>query len=475
MRTLLALVAAATFVLATGAQAQNSPPPSPSAWTVPGNDEIRRILVERIDQQHDGVGIVVGVIDAHGRRYVSYGVSDAKDPRPMDERSLFEIGSITKVFTSLLLSEMVVDHEVALSDPVAKYLPAGTKVPERGGRQITLEDLSAHRSGLPRMPGNFDPKDPTNPYADYTEERMYAFLATYQLPRDIGSLYQYSNLGGGLLGDALAHHAGVDYETLVKRRITGPLGMRDTVITLTPELRARLAKGHTATLAPTANWDLATLAPAGALRSDAVDLLTFLGAELGYVKTPLKPAMDFEHSIYHPTTSPTMRVALAWHTMEQPGRDMVIWHNGGTGGYKTFAGFDPKTGVGVVVLTNASTDRGGDDIGFHLLTGAPLAPPPKPRVEHHAIAFDPNGFDAYVGVYRFAPQAAMTITREGEHAYMQFMAQRRLEIFPETATSYFITEADVQVSFNRGADGAVASLTLHQDGHDITAPREHAP
>ncbi len=475
MRVLTAVMAVMALLVAGGPASAQTAPAAP--WTTPSNEEIRRILVERIDTQHDGVGIVVGVIDAHGRRYVSYGVGDAKGGKPVDERSLFEIGSITKVFTSLLLSQMVLDHQMALSDPVAKYLPPGTKVPERGGRQITLEDLSAHRSGLPSLPTNFAPKDPERPYVDYDEAKMFAFLADYQLPRDIGSLYQYSNLGVSLLGDAIARRAGVDYEALVKQRITGPLGLRDTAITLTPALRARLAAGHTATLEPTPNWDLVAFRPAGALKSDAVDLLTFLGAELGYVKTPLKPAMEEELSVFHPTTSPTMRVALAWHTMEQPGRDMVIWHNGGTGGYKTFIGFDPKTGVGVVVLTNASTARGGDDIAFHLLTGAPLAPKPKPPVEHHAIAFDAKAFDDFVGVYRFVAQQAvtMTFTREGERAFLQVTGQPRREILPETASDYFIKGADVVVTFSRAADGSVASATLHQNGVNLTAPRDRTP
>ena len=477
MRRLTGWLFAAIAPLAGAVQAQTSV----ASWAMPSNDEIRRILVERIDQQHDGVGIVVGVIDAHGRRYVSYGVSDRKDPRPVDERTLFEIGSITKVFTSLLLSEMVIDHEAALSDPVAKYLPPGTKIPERGGRQITLEDLSAHRSGLPSLPTNLAPKDPDNPYVDYGEDKLFAFLATYQLPRDIGSLYQYSNMGVGLLGDALARRAGLGYEALVKRRITGPLGMRDTAITLTPPLRARLAMGHTPALEPTPNWDLDVFAPAGALKSDTVDLLTFLGAELGYVTTSLKPAMDAEHAtaIFHPTTSPTMHVALAWHTMEQPGRDLVIWHNGGTGGYRTFAGFNPRTGVGVVVLTNAATARGGDDIGFHLLTGSPLGPPPPPPPPpRHAIAFDAKAFDAFVGVYRFVPEEAkmaMTISRDGEHAYVQVTGQPRYEVFPETASDYFRKGADVRISFNRGPDGAVSSLTLHQGAINLSARREATP
>jgi CubicO group peptidase (beta-lactamase class C family) len=325
------------------------------------------------------------------------------------------------------------------------------------------------------MPTNFAPKDPNNPYVDYGEDRMFAFLADYALPRDIGSKYEYSNLGGGLLGDALAHRSGLGYEALVKRRITGPLEMRDTAITLSPELKARLAQGHTAILEPTPNWDLTALAPAGALRSDAKDMLTFLGAELGYVKTPLKAAMDAQHVDFHPTNTPAMSVALAWHSMSWPGRDTVIWHNGGTGGYKTFIGFDPKTGVGVTVLTNASTTRGGDDIGFYILTGAPLTPPPKPRTIRHAIALDPKAFDALVGVYRFAPQVAVTFSREGEHAYVQATGQMRSEILAETRDDYFSNAADIQFTFNRAPDGSVSGVTLHENGLNLPGKREAAP
>ncbi len=216
-----------------------SPPNSP----VPPDSEIRKILVERIDTFHQGVGIVVGVIEPQGRRVVAYGSLNQGDPRPLNGDTTFEIGSVTKVFTSLLLSDMVQRGEVALADPVAKYLPAEVKVPERGGRVITLVDLSTHTSGLPRMPSNFNPKDPANPYADYTAEQLFQFISSFQLTRDIGSQFEYSNLGGGLLGQALARRAGMDYEALVRTRITGPLGMSSTGITLSPEMKARLALG----------------------------------------------------------------------------------------------------------------------------------------------------------------------------------------------------------------------------------------
>jgi CubicO group peptidase (beta-lactamase class C family) len=189
---------------------------------IPSDTEIRKILVERIDAQHQDVGIIVGVIEPGGRRIVSYGSLDKGDTRVLDGNTIFEVGSVTKVFTSLLLADMVQRGEAALTDSVARYLPDGVKVPERGGRSITLEDLATHTSGLPRMPTNFSPRDSSNPYADYSVEQLYAFLSGFSLPRDIGIRYEYSNLGGGLLGHALARASGSDYETLVRSRILIP-------------------------------------------------------------------------------------------------------------------------------------------------------------------------------------------------------------------------------------------------------------
>jgi D-alanyl-D-alanine-carboxypeptidase/D-alanyl-D-alanine-endopeptidase len=210
----------------------------------------------------------------------------------LDGDTVFEIGSVTKVFTSLLLADMVQRGEVALTDPVAKYLPPGIKMPERGGRQITLQDLATHTSGLPRLPPNLAPKDPANPYADYSVEQLYQFLSSYQLTRDIGSQYEYSNLGGGLLGHALARRAGMDYGALVRSRICEPLEMKSTGITLSAGMKARMAVGHDRSLDAVENWDLPALAGAGGLRSTANDLLTFLAANLGYTKSVLAPAMS---------------------------------------------------------------------------------------------------------------------------------------------------------------------------------------
>src|SRR3989442_9269459 len=186
------------------------------------------------DSGKDGEGMVIGLLDK-GRGVIAVG--------GVNVDNVFEIGSITKTFTASLLADMVARGEVKLDDPVANYLPRAVRMPVRV-RPITLLDLATQSSGLPRLPDNFAPRDSSNPYADYSVQQLYEFLSRYQLPRDPGASYEYSNLGVGLLGHALALRAGMSYEQLVTRRILSPLGMRETAITLTPAMRARLAPGH---------------------------------------------------------------------------------------------------------------------------------------------------------------------------------------------------------------------------------------
>jgi D-alanyl-D-alanine-carboxypeptidase/D-alanyl-D-alanine-endopeptidase len=336
---------------------------------MPPDADIRGILVERIDSRHQGIGMVVGVIDARGRRVIARGSADAQTPRPIDGDTVFEIGSATKAFTSLLLADLVQRGEVALTDPVARYLPPEVTVPQRAGRQITLQDLATHTSGLPRLPSNLSPGNPANPYADYTVAQLYAFLSSYQLPRDIGSMYEYSNLGAGLLGHALARRAGLDFEGLVRTRIADPLGMKSTVVALPDALRARLAAGYNEARERVPTWDLPTVAGAGALRSTVNDLLIFLAAVLGYTSTPLAPAMAAQLAVRRPTGTPGLQIALGWHLLDAPGGE-IAWHNGGTGGYRSFVAFDCVRRTGVVVLSNMFTTAGVDDIGLHLLNDA---------------------------------------------------------------------------------------------------------
>jgi serine-type D-Ala-D-Ala carboxypeptidase/endopeptidase len=340
----------------------------------PSNADIHTILKNRLWLEDLGIGIVVGVIDGGGRRVVSFGSLAKNDRRPLNGDTVYEIGSITKEFTSLLLTDMARRGEVALTDPVSKYLPHGVTMPDRGDRKITLADLSTHSSGLPRMPSNFKPKDSANPYVDYSVQDLYAFISGHQLTRDIGSRYEYSNVGVGLLGHVLSLRAGLSYESLVRARILEPLGMRDTAITPTPSMKSRLAVGHAESqrtsqnpygLTAVANWDIPTLAGAGALRSTVNEMLTFLAANLGYIKTPLANAMADQIATRRSSDNPDFEVGYGWRIQNKFG-STIVWHGGATGGYRSYIGFDPQARVGVIVLSNVLMPL-VDDIGPHLL------------------------------------------------------------------------------------------------------------
>ena len=467
--TAIRLVMCSVAVVACSATAltQSSP------LAVAADAEIRKILVERVDTHRQALGIVVGVLEPSGRRIVTYGKAEKTGAPALDGDTVFEIGSITKVFTSLLLADAANRGELSLTDPIAKYLPASVTVPARG-RAITLEDLSSHSSGLPRLPTNFAPRNASNPYADFTVEQLYQFLSSHTLSRDAGASYEYSNLGAGLLGHVLARRSGMDYESLVKARVTGPLGMTSTSVTLSPAMRARLATGHDAALAPTSNWDIPTLAGAGALRSSANDMLTFLEAFLGYRKTPLAGAMATMVKPRMPA-GPNLHVGLAWHISTGNGKT-IVWHNGGTGGYRTFLAFDPAARTGVVVLANAGTIAGPDDIGRHLLdpkspllaTGSPALGQPKSRTP---ITISHEVFDRYVGRYQLAPAILFTITRDGDRFMAQLTGQPSAEIFAETEKDFFYKVVDAQLTFETDAQGKAVALVLHQNGVNQRAAR----
>jgi D-alanyl-D-alanine-carboxypeptidase/D-alanyl-D-alanine-endopeptidase len=331
------------------------------------NAEISAAIRARVEAKR-AVGMVVATIEPDGSSSIAAFGTPGPDAKPLDGDSVFEIGSITKVFTAILLAEMAGRGEVKLDDPVAMYLPASVRMPERNGRKITLLELSTQSSGLPRMPDNLKPADVTNPYADYSVEQMFEFLGRYQLPRDPGATFEYSNLGVGLLGQALALRAQKSYEDLVRERILAPLDMDHTAVTLTPWMREHLAKGHTPQGAVTSNWDIPAMAGAGALRSTMNDMLKFARANINPGSDGLGRAMRATHA-GRMSAGPGMTIGMNWITRRVNDRD-VIWHNGGTGGYRTWLGFDASRKVGAIVLTN-SGGMGNDDLGFELVSGSP--------------------------------------------------------------------------------------------------------
>ena len=430
----------------------------------PGDSVVKAILNEQVTAKKTA-GIVVGLLDADGtRRVLSAGKSDNKG-LILDGNSVFEIGSITKTFTASVLADMVARGDVTLSDRVQSFLPATVKIPSRGGRDITLLDLVTVSSGLPGMPSNFKPANPNNPYADYSVQQMYDFLSGYTLTRDIGAKYEYSNLGMGLLGHTLAVKAGKSYFDLLSERILKPLKMGDTEITLSPRLQPRLALGHNNAGAVVANWDLPTLAGAGALRSTVNDMFKYLAAHLDSTSRPLGKVLATTHVARTETGNPNLKVGMAWHILKTPGGS-IVWHNGGTGGYRTFMGFDETKRIGVIVLTNSSISA--DDIGFHLIDPAvPLSKPPMARV---AKEIDPALLPPYVGTYQFAPAVSLTVTLDNGALWIEATGQPKARLFAESDSSFFIAEDDIGISFvKEGA--AVTQLIVHQGGGHTPAKK----
>ncbi len=414
-----------------------------AAQSLPTDAEIRQILTDRVDKYQQSIGIAVGVIGPSGRRIITYGSLNQNDPRPVTGDTLFEIGSITKLFTSLLLADMVKKGEVALNDPLSKYLPPTVKVPEHNGHPITLVDLSTHTSGLPR-----DPTDPDS------IEKVYEFLASYKLTLDPGSRFDYSNLGVSLLGMALANRAGTDYATLLKSRILDPLSLNSTAITLSPELKQRLAKPHSFTLSTTEEFNIGVLVPAGAIRSTANDLLTFLAAELDYTQTPLNAAMSSMFDVTRPMGHGE-QVHLAWLSEPQK-RAAINWHNGATFGFQSFIGFDPKSRTGVVVLSN--THRSGvEDIGMHILNpkahlrSAKQLKPPKLPAE---ISVDDATLQRYAGAYEFVKGDFYKVTPVDGHLQMDGPPDPIDFYYPESKRIFFSKVFDGEVTFKLDSKGS---------------------
>jgi CubicO group peptidase (beta-lactamase class C family) len=342
-------------------------------------------LVRPLVQGKKGVGVVVGVLDRGERRVFGYGGVAVRGGLPPDGDTLFEIGSITKPFTAVLLADLAREGKVKLDDPLQKHLPPGLVVPKRGDKPITLQHLATHHSGLPVEPALLihvlTRGDWANPYSRYGVKSLASYLPRCELRRDPGSAYGYSNLGAGLLGIALVHRAGAkSYEDLVVRRVCGPLRLDDTRITLSAGQRKRFAQGHDSRGNPTSTWDFASLEGCGALRSSAKDLLRFASANLGLPRTALGPAFEECHKA-RCDAGKSVRVGLAWHLVPLPGvHGPVICHDGETGGFRCFLGFNKERGTAVVVLSNSSQLGAGiSRVGLATLKRLSARPGPLPK------------------------------------------------------------------------------------------------
>ena len=350
--------------------------------------EIESIVAPWIAKK-EHINLAIGVIRGSERWVKGWGSlpsesnpseSNVPESNTPDGDTIFEIGSVTKVFTATLLSLLVERGKIELTAPLSQFGDNYQKFPDT----VTLESLATHTSGLPRLPENGDRaarENPQNPYANYTFENLNEYLQNYDgKPGKTAGSISYSNLGVGILGNVLAQQCDRSYEDAIIEQICRPLGLKDTSITLTQSQQARLALGYFEDGKLTPHWDLPTFAGAGALRSTVNDLLTFLEANLQPGQTPMAEAILNTHKLRHQTFAPTggllgllggvakwirrlqgsplvereeTGVGLGWFVDYLPSIDRDVRnHNGGTGGHRSFCGFIEETQTGVVVLSN---------------------------------------------------------------------------------------------------------------------------
>jgi len=413
------------------------------------------------------VGVIVGLIDGGETFTRAYGVASLDTNESLTPDTIFEIGSITKTMTAALLADASLSGEVALDDPVQQYLPDDVTIAVVGERPITLEDLATHRSGMPRMPADFAPANAAAPYDDYDQQKLWTSINRMQPARAPGVAAEYSNFGMALLGEILARASGESYRDLITAKILAPLGMTSSDTVLTPALRARAARGYRIDGMPSPYWALDAFAGAGAVYSSLTDMLAFLRAEMAASDDAEAPRLSRAMALTQRpradfSADGNMRIGLGWLTLPGGGGR---WHNGGTGGFRSFIGFTDGGARGIVVLTN-SGGVGVDEIGFHALK--PAIPLPAIRQK---ITLAPRLLDEYVGAYALGPEVPIEIMRRNDGLYFEPAGQSALEIDAWAPDKFFAASVQLNFEFERNDSGEIVALIVEQNGIRTRADR----
>ncbi|MBL9134415.1 MAG: serine hydrolase [Verrucomicrobiales bacterium] len=449
------------LLLGAGLQAVAEAPALPA--------DVDQALRARVEYGYN-VGIVVGMVNPDGRIVRGYGFRDADAGDAVDGQTLFEIGSITKIFTATLLSDAVVRGEVELDDPVQRFLPESVHVPS-GNTDITLRQLAIHRSGLPSLPDNLCSEGIRQPFSCYDVERLYAFLNGFTLTRDPGAAWEYSNLGVGLLGHVLARRSGRDYEALLRERVLDPLGLHSTGEVPPSEAADRVATGYSgAVQAPP--FRMPALEGAGVLRSTVDDLLIFLSHHLGILDSPLGPALRATHNRQGSTGQSGVDMGLGWLRIDLPG-GTVLQHDGETPGFTAFLGMHPTRRLGVAVLSNSrfNTFAGLGDVGFHLLDSSyPLRSITRPA------AVPATTLCAYTGWYRSAAGDVFELGCERDRLVLYHVrSDFEFTLYPQSTTRF--TGLDIELGtgaaalFRTNNLGRVTRMDWTQSGQTVAYER----
>lgn len=438
--------------------------PSLAMAALPTNAEVEAILDKHLIAKHRATGVAVALVDASGIRVVTAGVARGSTPVKADD--LFEIGSVTKTFTGLLLAIADEKGDAKLDDPVEKFLPDGLTLRDSTGAPIRMVDLATQRSGLPRLATNMQPKDQKDPYADYTEQNLLDFLKSFKPVRARNAQYEYSNIGFGLLGYALTRAAKtVSFEALLRSRILKPLNMANT--SSDPKrFTDRMTQPHDANGLPTPAWDLPFAhAGAGSIRSTAGDMGRYIEAIAGLNVSPLASAIALATTTREEGPGRINPIGLAWVRLPFDKRE-IMNHDGGTFGSSSSLMVDRAAKEGVFIVTNSSTQL--RDIALHLMDRRhSLAPREFPRI----VAIGEEALARYAGTYKLSETMNIAVRVNAGKITAQATGQGEFEIFPESETRFFARVAPIVMTFGDVADGKAGSFLLEQGGGKMTARR----
>lgn len=411
------------------------------------------------------VGMVVGAIRGDLSLVRGYGKIDRDQPAAPDGQTVYEIGSVSKTFTGLLLAEAVIDGRVRLDQPISELLPID--LPQHPDGPIVLKHLATHTSGLPRLPDNMDSADGNDPYAEYALDDLHAFLTAHQPARGPGKKQEYSNLAFGLLGEILAKQAGLSYGDLLQTEIADPLGMRDTAVQLTDAMRSRLATPHDEGLSKGHLWNFQAIAGAGAIRSTVDDMLKYARAHLQPPDGQLGEAIELAWRVHQPAVSQDgFAMGLGWHVARD---GATRWHNGQTGGYHSMVLINREANAAVVVLANTAT--GEIDVLAEQLLRMLLGAAEKPRLFEKSVKVPSEQMQRLAGRYQLAPDFILTVRVEGDALMVGATGQSFARVYPKSPTEWEYRVVNASLTFEGEQDAPATAVVLHQNGLDQRAER----
>lgn len=413
------------------------------------------------------VGMEVVILDGPHEWTRGYGLTRVGGSLP-NAQSIFEIGSITKTFTSLLLADMVTRGEVSLDTPVQELLPPDWRVPTFEGRAITVEDLATHSSGLPADWPNFTETNALDPFRDFDLGKLRDGLNAAQVRTRPGTTYEYNNFATAVLGFALAHRLGMNYDAALRARVLDPLGLSQMWIDIPASEASRGVLGHYEDGVEGPMWTPSAIAPAGNIHATAPELARYGRAYLDPA-SPLREAMALATVPRRPTLEDmNASMGLGWHIL-QNGR--TLFHNG-QASMRSFLGIDRAHGYVVVVLSNT---RGAvaDALGMNLLSvlrGEPVAPPTAP-----GIALTAEQMQRLVGHYPLSPTFAIDVRVHEDALQIQATGQPAVGLDAISPTELRVQGVAATLTFELGPDGLATRLVLHQNGHDMPGERVVTP